>query len=309
MKWGLIKLLCEYSDDFSSEEFKDLVDSVPISGSTGNLVTDHFVDFIHAFDTFENGVFVNGYSDSTEVALNNITDEEITNHKLNKHKLRKFYIARELKGLIDELTSAEGEGSLKMLNNKARSHLLQYKQLLDNVHKQSLSTRSPTGTMWSDDPSFVNNVNQMEKLAQILITTDINDIPNAYSKDLLVRVINRIERTLHHDLTHLYDIERAEYVKRKGKYEDEVQLSNHAFFTTSYYNSGNEVFERFNAIKNERDKLRLLVEHFNIVNRVSMSKQEGQPPFDPNNPPEDFIRLIHQSEQCIVDIAEKLDLI
>jgi len=36
MKWNLIKLLCEYSDDFSSESFKDLVDSIDMKHLFGN---------------------------------------------------------------------------------------------------------------------------------------------------------------------------------------------------------------------------------------------------------------------------------
>lgn len=60
MKWNLIKLLCEYSDDFSSESFKDLVDSIDMKHLFGNRLLDDFIDFIQTFDTFENNVFVNG---------------------------------------------------------------------------------------------------------------------------------------------------------------------------------------------------------------------------------------------------------
>ena len=73
MKWNLIKLLCEYSDDFSSEPFKDLVDSIDMKHLFGNQLLDDFIGFVDAFSTFESDVFVHGFSDSTELVDNGIS--------------------------------------------------------------------------------------------------------------------------------------------------------------------------------------------------------------------------------------------
>lgn len=307
MKWNLIKLLCEYSDDFSSESFKDLVDSIDLNHEVDNRLIDDFIGFIHAFDTKENDIFVNGYQDSTEMVDNGITKEQIEQHKLNKDKLRRFQTSRELRRLVNDLN--EDEEALALLNNKARMHFKQYRQILNDIYKQSISLRSLSDVLWSDDPELATNVDNLEKLARILITVDLQDIQDSDAKSRIAATINRIERTLSYiSLTHMYEIERHQRVARKGKYEDEVRLSDHEYFNTNYF-SMRECSDMFNKIYKKHSQLTTIINKFSLSHRVSMAGQEGSPPFDPNNPPNDFIQLIHQTEQLIVDIAEELDLI
>ena len=307
MKWNLIKLLCEYSDDFSSESFKDLVDSIDMKHLFGNRLLDDFIDFIQTFDTFENNVFVNGFSDSTELVDNGISKEQIEQHKLNKDKLRRFHVSRELRRLVNDLV--EDDEILEILNNKAKSHFKQYQQTLSNVFKQSIALNSMSATLWSDDSSFVDNVKQLEKLARILITVDLQDVPNGDAKIRLSQTLSRIDNTLSGiDLTHIHDIEQSQRVARKGKYEDEVKISDHTFLNTNYFTIPG-CDDMFNNIIHSYRKLGTIANKFNLSNRISMARQEGAPPFDPSNPPADFINLIHQTEQIIVDIAEELDLI
>lgn len=307
MKWNLIKLLCEYSDDFSSESFKDLVDSIDMKHLFGNRLLDDFIDFIQTFDTFENNVFVNGFSDSTELVDNGISKEQIEQHKLNKDKLRRFHVSRELRRLVNDLV--EDEEILEMLNHKAKSHFKQYQQTLSSIFKQSIALNSISATLWSDDSSFVDNVKQLEKLARILITVDLQDVPNGDAKIRLSQTLSRIDNTLSGiDLTHIHDIEQSQRVARKGKYEDEVKISDHTFLNTNYFTIPG-CDDMFNNIIHSYRKLGTIANKFNLSNRISMARQEGAPPFDPSNPPADFINLIHQTEQIIVDIAEELDLI
>lgn len=307
MKWNLIKLLCEYSDDFSSESFKDLVDSIDMKHLFGNRLLDDFIDFIQTFDTFENNVFVNGFSDSTELVDNGISKEQIEQHKLNKDKLRRFHVSRELRRLVNDLV--EDDEILEILNNKAKSQFKQYQQTLSNVFKQSIALNSMSATLWSDDSSFVDNVKQLEKLARILITVDLQDVPNGDAKIRLTQTLSRIDNTLSGiDLTHIHDIEKSQRVARKGKYEDEVKISDHTFLNTNYFTIPG-CDDVFNNIIHSYRKLGTIANKFNLSNRISMARQEGAPPFDPSNPPADFINLIHQTEQIIVDIAEELDLI
>jgi len=307
MKWNLIKLLCEYSDDFSSEPFKDLVDSIDMKHLFGNQLLDDFIGFVDAFSTFESDVFVHGFSDSTELVDNGISKEQIEQHKLNKDKLRGFHVSRELRRLVNDLV--EDDEILEMLNNKAKSHFKQYQQTLSSIFKQSIALNSISATLWSDDSSFVDNVKQLEKLARILITVDLQDVPNGDAKIRLTQTLSRIDNTLSGiDLTHIHDIEKSQRVARKGKYEDEVKISDHTFLNTNYFKipECNDLI--YNIIHSYR-KLGKNANKFNLSNRISMARQEGTPPFDPNNPPADFINLIHQTEQIIVDIAEELDLI
>lgn len=328
MKWETIRLLCEYSDDFSLDEFKDICDEL------GDINEEHFdqlsplqqefVTFLDQYDKLETDIFTDGYNDELKI-YDNISPHTREEYKLdNNVKYYGVYFFTYLHDLLMQIY--DHRDLFSKMSSKMKQHIHDIFDMYEKLKADRVTdvNKTSSGTVWYKDKSYIALMNDMmQKLVEI-DHVDLEDHVELFDEQQLSKlkvVYQNIANNLR-TKTHLT-------VQIPGKYDKEIQRSDSKPFKLHTDTILGDAFLRphwihefdqygkddkweksveFNGI---RYKLYQELEKLIPMYRYSRFEEdnEGEGPFDVNNPPEVMIQRIHAVEELIVQMAEFLDFI
>lgn len=292
MKWNTIKLLCEYSDDFSKEDYKDVVDGLEHIDDEGlSELQSQFRDFVEQWDRFENTIFVDGYQGQIQ------TRDVLTKDKMEAHGLSKHAVGIFMTGVLTRLREffEKQHTFISRLNNKARRIFDELRQTIDYTF--SICKQVGSFDLWSDHPNFVKSIDKIVDLSRTLQTIDLPDDANDQDTKVYENLLHEFSKYIS-----AYTMERMHDIMHttKNTATDNgytFKLDNHWFFYKSV------VVNNYQEILNIRMKLQRDIERMRPHNIA-----EHLPAFDPNNPPQLILDRVHAIESYIVELAELLDL-